>query len=86
MSCGLPLVVYNNGALPRSVANNNGILVENNNIGELSKAIVVLSQKPKENLIQMAKMSMEIAQRCDIRNTSKIKLDWFDTLIKSNKR
>jgi glycosyltransferase involved in cell wall biosynthesis len=80
MSCALPVIVYNNGALPRAVKNN-GYLIETGNITALANAIEDMSKLTEAELSSMSEGSRQIASLTDITLTAKIKYDWFVEIL-----
>lgn len=82
MSCGLPIIVYDNGALPGAVpTGDNGFVVQTGDISALADAILKLYKK---NIIErkvMAEKSKEIASKTDVNLTAKIKEEWFLKLV-----
>lgn len=83
MSCAVPVIVYDNGALPSSVLSGNGLLVTTGNINELADAILDLSRKTVEEMVVMSEKSREFASKTDLPVTAKIKEGWFLDVIKS---
>lgn len=84
MSSGLPVIVYDNGVLPRAVPREeNGMLVETNNIEKLSEALLEIVQKTSEERSRMGEKSSEEVAPLDVRVTSKIKLGWFEDLVRN---
>lgn len=83
MSSGLPLVVYENGALPKTVSGGNGYVVPMNKISLVSEAILKLYNLTEEERAAMGKISAEFASKIDIRITAGIKLGWFEDVLKA---
>ncbi len=82
MSCALPIVVYDNGALPNSVPEGkNGFVVKTDDINGIANAILNLYKKTKKERFEMGEKSREFAAKTDINLTAKIKLDWFKEII-----
>lgn len=83
MSCGIPVIVYDNGALPTAVpGGKNGFLVPTGDLEGLAESILRLYNKPKEERASMAEASREFASRTDLNVTGKIKEGWFLDIIK----
>ncbi len=85
MSCSLPLVVYDNGALPNAVNGHNGYMVKTSDVNAVADAIEKLSMKSRGELQKMGEESSKIASKTDINITSRIKLDWFKEVIANYK-
>jgi glycosyltransferase involved in cell wall biosynthesis len=83
MSSGLPLVVYENGALPKTVSGGNGYVVPMNKISGVSEAILKCYNLTEEERVVMGNISAEFASKIDIRITAGIKLGWFEDVIKA---
>lgn len=82
MSCALPVVVYDNGALPNSVPEGkNGFIVRTGNVDGVADAILNLYKKDEEERVRMGDESRKFASKTDINLTAKIKLDWFKKII-----
>jgi glycosyltransferase involved in cell wall biosynthesis len=82
MSCGLPVVVYDNGALPHAVPDDeNGLIVPTGDISKLAEALLSLYNTSVEKRKAMSEKSREVASKTDVRLTSKIKLEWFEKII-----
>jgi D-inositol-3-phosphate glycosyltransferase len=87
MSSGLPLVVYDNGALCKAVpGEENGFLVPMNEIPAVAEAILKLYKLSPEERKAMGKKSAEIAEKVDIRITTDIKLGWFKEIVNNYKK
>ncbi len=87
MSCAVPIIVYDNGALPTAVPEGkNGFVVETDNIENLAEAILNLYKKTKEERILMGEESRKFASRTDINLTSKIKIEWFEEIVHNFKK
>ena len=81
MSAGLPIVVYDNGALPSAVNGKNGFVVTTSDIGAVALAINKLYQKSSEERQLMSEESSKIASKTDVNLTAQIKLGWFNEVI-----
>lgn len=82
MSCALPIVVYDNGALPSSVPESkNGFVVATDDISAIADALLSLYRKTKEERKNMGEESRHLASRTDINVTAKIKLGWFEEVV-----
>lgn len=82
MACGLPVVAFDCLWGPRSIISNgeDGIIVENGNIGKLADAIISLMHSP-EKMLEMGAMARRSVLRFDI---EKIARKWtviFDELM-----
>ncbi len=87
MSCAIPIIVYDNGALPGAVPEGkNGSVVKTGDLEALSLAILSLFRKPREEQKRMAEESRKIASKTDITLTSKIKIEWFERVIMDFKK
>jgi glycosyltransferase involved in cell wall biosynthesis len=87
MSSSLPLVVYNTGALPDAVPNQeNGLLVKINDIVGVADSIEKIYHKSESERKLMGYKSALIAEKRDINITGAIKIGWFDEIIKNYKR
>ncbi len=81
MSTGLPVVVYDNGALPRVAQNGkSGIVVPMNNIPMVADAILTMYQKTPEERTEMGAHSATFASAIDLRKTTAIKVGWLAEL------
>ena len=85
MSCALPVIVYDNGALPTAVSQNNGFMVKTGDIDGLALAILKLSLKSKDELRAMAEGSRYFVSKTDLNVTTKIKEGWFLEIIHNYK-
>jgi len=83
MSSGVPIIVYDNGALPSAVNGKNGFVVPTSDVGAVASAIRKLYEKSPEERTEMSMESSKIASKTDINLTAKIKLDWFNEVIAS---
>jgi glycosyltransferase involved in cell wall biosynthesis len=84
MAGGLPIVVYDNGALPGAVPHGaNGLVVKTNNIEAVAEAIKKLYNLPREKLAAMGRESAAVAKKTDINLTSEIKLGWFNEIVEN---
>lgn len=86
MSSGLPIVVYDNGALPKTVAGGNGYAVAMNDISAVSEAIRKVYMASPEQRTAMGEISAAFAAKVDIRITAGIKLGWFRDVVKNFKK
>lgn len=85
MSTGLPVVVYDNGALPKVVeGGKNGVLVPMNDIPKVADAVLSIYSKTPEERKAMGKGAAEFASRIDLRKTTAIKVDWLKELVDAN--
>jgi len=83
MSCALPIIVYDNGALPSSVPEGkNGYIVPTGDITGIADALLALYEKGEEEKKEMGEESRRFALRTDINVTAKIKLDWFKEIAR----
>ncbi|MBA3733324.1 glycosyltransferase family 4 protein [Patescibacteria group bacterium] len=86
MSCALPIVVYDNGALPSSVdQDKNGFVVETGNIEKIAEAIQKLYLLSEDERVAKGKHSSLIASKTDVNLTAAIKLNWFEEVIRDLK-
>ncbi len=84
MSCAIPVIVYDNGALATAVpGGKNGYIVETGDLEGLSEAILRLYNKGIEERRVMAEESRKFASKTDLNVTAKIKEDWFKEVIRS---
>lgn len=81
MSCAVPIIVYDNGALPTAVSNNNGFMVPTGDIEAVAQAILNLYNKTPEERNVMADGSRVFASKTDLNVTTKIKEEWFLDVI-----
>lgn len=82
MASGLPIVVYDNGALPTAVENGkNGYIVKTDDINAVSDAFLNLYNKSESERKVIGDTSKLLAQKCDINLTAKIKFDWLKEII-----
>jgi glycosyltransferase involved in cell wall biosynthesis len=87
MSCAIPVVVYDNGALPTCVpGGKNGYVVPTGSHEAVAEAILQLYKKSKEERRQMAEESRKFASRTDLNVTAKIKEGWFLDIIKNHNK
>lgn len=86
MSCAVPIIVYDNGALPNAVKNSNGFLVPTGNIDEVASAILKLYNKTESERKEMAEGSRVFASKTDLNVTAKIKEGWFLDIVKNFKK
>ncbi len=86
MAGGLPIVVYDNGALPGAVPHGeNGVVVKTGDIESLAQAIEKIHSLSQNAREEMGKRSAALAARTDINLTSKIKIGWFEEIVKNYK-
>lgn len=86
MATSLPIVVYDNGALPTAVQNGkNGYVVKTDDIEGVAKAFENLCEKSDIERAEMGQISKTIAEKCDINLTAEIKLNWFKEVVKNYK-
>ena len=86
MSGALPVVVYENGALPRVAQNGeSGIVVPINKIPSVADAILQLMKLSPEERKKMGEKSREFALKFDYDVTCAEKLTWFEELVAQNK-
>lgn len=81
MSCALPIIVYDNGALPNAVRENNGYLVPTGDVGGVADAVLDLYKKTEEARQEMAEGSRRFASKTDLSVTSEIKINWFKEVL-----
>jgi glycosyltransferase involved in cell wall biosynthesis len=82
MSAGLPIVVYDHGALRSAVPKGeNGIIVPVRDIPALAEAISEIYQKTPAERRAMGDKSREYAANCDYAVTGKIKIGWFEEIV-----
>ena len=87
MASGLPIVVYDNGALPTAVEDDeNGYVVKTDNIEGVSDAFLKLHNKTESERKVMGEFSKKLAEKCDINLTAKIKLGWFEEVLSNYKK
>ena len=87
MSGGLPVIVYENGALPRVARNGeSGIVVPINKIPMVAEAILQLMNLSPEKRKLMGDKSKEFALKFDYDITCAEKLTWFEELVSKNKK
>lgn len=84
MSAGLPVIVYDNGALYKVIQgeSTNGYLVPMNDIPKVTNAIKKLYQKTEVERKEMGRISSEFASQYDLRKTTALKLEWLSELCK----
>ena len=86
MACGLPIVVYDNGALPGAVpGQENGYLVKTGDVEGVAEAVGKLAQLTPERRHEMGERSRALAAKTDINLTAAIKLGWFKEVIEARK-
>ncbi|HRH24008.1 MAG TPA: glycosyltransferase [Candidatus Paceibacterota bacterium] len=83
MSAGLPVVVYDNGALPKVIQGDstNGYVVPMNDIPAAAEAMKKLYEKTPEERKAMGKISAAFASTIDLRKTTSLKLGWLEELV-----
>ena len=87
MSSALPIVVYDNGALPTAVPEGkNGYVVPTSDVPAVADAILKLFRKTPEERKDMGNASKAIASKCDLNLTSEIKIGWFKEVIAAYKK
>ncbi len=88
MSCGLPIVVYDNGALPSAVPHatdgrgKNGMIVKTGDREGVAEALRELANQTPEKIKEMGEESRMIASKTDIHLTAKIKIQWFREVLR----
>lgn len=87
MSTGLPVVVYDNGALYKVIQgeSTNGYVVPMNDIPAVAEAIKKLYDKTPEERRLMGTISAAFASTIDLRKTTAIKLGWLEELVVNKK-
>jgi glycosyltransferase involved in cell wall biosynthesis len=87
MSTGLPVVVYDNGALYKVIQgeSTNGYVVPMNDIPAAAEAIRKLYDRTLEERQKMGAISAKFASEIDLRKTTAIKLDWLAELVAQKK-
>ncbi len=87
MSTGLPVVVYDNGALYKVIQgeSTNGYVVPMNDIPAAAEAIKKLYDKTPEERRLMGTISAAFASTIDLRKTTAIKLGWLEELVANMK-
>lgn len=84
MASGLPIVVYDNGALPSAVSQGkNGYVIKTDDIEGASDALLSIYNKSEEERKLMGEESKRLAQKCDINLTGEIKLGWLKEVVKN---
>lgn len=87
MSSGLPIIVYDTGALSKAVPEDeNGFVVPMNEINGVADAILKLYNIPPEKRREMGRKSSSIASKYDIAITTDIKLGWIKEIVKNYKK
>lgn len=87
MSAGLPVVVYDNGVLFRTVQEGkSGILVPMNDIPKVADAIRAMYEKTPEERSLMGEAAAAFASTIDLRKTTAIKLGWLEELVVHSKK
>lgn len=87
MAAGLPVVVYDNGALYKVIQgeNTNGFVVPMNDIPAVAEALKKLHAKTPEERQAMGKISSAFAETIDLRKTTAIKVGWLTELVDAKK-
>lgn len=87
MSGGLPIVVYDNGALPSAVPEGkNGYIVPTANVEAVAEGILKLYKATPEERREKGNESRRIASKTDINVTAEIKMGWFKETIAARKK
>jgi glycosyltransferase involved in cell wall biosynthesis len=87
MSSGLPIVVYDTGALKGAVPEGkNGFVVHNGNIEGVAESILKLYQMDLDQRKEMGEASRAFAERLDVNNTAKLKMEWFEDIVAKNQK
>ncbi len=88
MSAGLPVVVYDNGALSKVIQGDstNGYVVPMNDIPAAAAAMRKIYEKTPEERTEMGKISAAFASTIDLRKTTAIKLGWLEELVVHSKK
>jgi glycosyltransferase involved in cell wall biosynthesis len=87
MALGMPIVVYDNGALPSAVIEGkNGYVVKTDDIIGVADKILDLHKKSKEDREKMGEESKNLAEKCDINITADIKLGWSKEVVDNYKK
>ena len=82
MSCALPIIVYDNGALPSAVPEEkNGFVLKTGDIEAIADSILALYKKTTDERREMGEESRRFASKTDINVTAKIKLGWFEEIL-----
>ena len=82
MSGGLPVIVYENGALPRvAQGGESGLVVPINKILSVADAILQIMKLSPEERKKMGEKSVEFALKFDYDVTCAEKLTWFEELV-----
>ena len=86
MSCGLPIVVYDNGALPGAVPEEqNGYLVKTGDVEGVAAALERMAALTSEQRHTMGEKSRDLASKTDVHLTAAIKIGWFNEVIAAYK-
>ena len=84
MSCALPIVVYDNGALPSAVPEGkNGYVLKTGDISGMADSLSALYKKTRDERMEMGEESRRFASKTDINVTAKIKLGWFEEIVRN---
>src|SRR3989338_6268262 len=87
MSAGLPIVVYDHGALKSAVPKGeSGIVVPVGNIPALAEAIMSIYLMQPIERTRMGNASRKFSAKYDVRETGKTKLEWFRELVEQKGR
>ncbi|KND49435.1 MAG: glycosyl transferase group 1 [Parcubacteria bacterium C7867-003] len=81
MSCALPIIVYDNGALPNAVSENNGYVVSTGDASSVADAVLDLYKKTDSERKEMAEGSRKFASKTDLNVTAGIKINWFKEIL-----
>lgn len=87
MSAGLPVVVYDNGALYKVIQGDstNGYVVPMNDIPAVAEALKKLYANTPDERQAMGKISSAFAETIDLRKTTAIKVGWLKELVDAKK-
>lgn len=87
MASGLPVLVYDTGALPKAVPDgDNGYVVPMNEISKVGEAIMKAYRLTPAERTKMGEKSAAIAAKADFSITTAIKLEWFKALLEKQKK
>ncbi len=87
MANAMPIVVYDNGALPTAVIEDrNGYVAKTDDINSAAEAFTKIYKKSMQERGAMGEESKKLAEKCDINLTAKIKLGWFKEVLSNYKR
>jgi len=83
MASGLPLVVYDNGALSRAVPREeNGFLIKTNDIKSLAQGILKMYKFSSKERQTMGEKSRALAAKTEVNFLAEIKLGWFKEIVR----